>query len=549
MPDFYESDAGLLVLYIRTEGGFSMKVIKTIIGLLLLIIVITACGQTETHEEPELIRISVMAWDASESFGDEPCEIYAYIRNRFGIEFVPHTVGWDNMHDLPHLWAAAGTLPDIIGGVDFVRSPTYFDWIERGIVRPLPDDLSSFPNVSKWVSMPSVQALNIDGNTYFIPRGTVPYSEWTVMARNIINRRDWREQLGIPIPETTEDFINMWRAFSDPANDLNNGSIVFGVLPAAPFSLITQTFATFGDTRNEWIMTDDGYMVLPAFEPTSLPLLSFWRQVFNERLMDPDFVTQAMLTSIESFAAGRAGTLLRQASPIHLYRLYTEWNIFQPDNNFFESIEILFPPYQPGIIPRYLDGAGFWSETYFNASVDDEKMHVILEYFDWAKSPEGLRMMVYGFEGRDFIYQNGEINLLTEINPLTGRHMIAADLYQFARGGMRDLAIWSGDALEYENPAIPSEIREMSTAAKRWILDTPGNNLVQRDPRINAINIHETSTFPLSATEEWVAFITNTSAVSDEDLFNQFYTRWLANGYAAAREAMTREVHLRGYTP
>ncbi|MCL2528210.1 MAG: hypothetical protein FWE42_07290 [Defluviitaleaceae bacterium] len=526
-----------------------LKVIKIFVPILLLVFLLAACRQEETTEDAGFMRISVMTWDASASFGDQLCEVYEYIRQRFGIEFIPYNVSWDNMHDLPHLWAAAGTLPDIIGGVSFVSSPTYFDWIDRAIVRPLPDDLSGFPYVAEWINQPFVQALNVNGNTYFIPRGTVPYSEWTVMARNIINRRDWREQLGIPIPETTEDFLNMWRAFSNPENNLGSSSTVFGVLPAAPFSLITQTFATFGDTRNDWLMLDDGSMVIPAFEPTSLPLLSFWRQVFNERLMYPDFVTQALLTSLESFAAGRAGTLLRQASPLHLYRLYEQWQIFQPDLNFHDSIEILFPPYQPGVIPRYLDGAGFWSETYINANVNDEKMNYILAYFNWAKSQEGLQMMVYGFEGQDFVYENGEIRLLTDVNPITGRQMVAADLYLFAHGGMRDLAIWSGDALEFENPAIPIALREMSIAAKRWILDTPGNDLVQRDPRINTLHVEEANALPLVAADEWVAFITNTSAISDEDLFWQFYSRWLANGYEVAREAMTREVQARGYRP
>ena len=524
-----------------------MKILK--LAAALIIMLITACGQAEHYDEPKLTRISVMTWDAEDSFGNEICDIYAYIRERFGIEFVPYSIGWDNMYDLPHLWAAAGTLPDIIGGVDFAGTPTYFSWVERGLIRPLPEDLSPFPHVEQWINMPVMEAYRIDGKHFLIPRGTVPYTEWTVMARNIINRRDWREQLGIPIPETTDDFINMWRAFSDPANNLGDGRTVFGVMPAGTFTLNTQTFATFGDTRSDWVMLDDGSMVIPAFEPTSLPLLSFLRYVFNQGLMDPDFVTHAILSSPESFAAGRAGTLLRQGTPLHLYRLYEQWQIFQPNNNFHDAVEILFPPYQPGIVPRFLDGTGFWSETYINASVSGEKMHLILEYFNWAQSPEGLRMMVYGFEGRDFIYQNGEVTLLTEINPLTGRQMIAADLYQFARGGMRDLAIWSGDALEYENPAIPLEIREMATAAKRWILDTPGNALVQRDFRINALNVHEANTLPLSAADEWVAFITNTSAISDEDLFQQFYTRWLANGYAQAREAMNREVRLRGYTP
>ena len=498
----------------------------------------------EAPVERELIRVSVSNWGVSGSFADsgEPCEIYAYIQERFGLTFDPINVGWDNFWELPHLWAAADTLPDIIGALNLVNHPAMREWADVGMIRALPEDLSRWPDLNRVISQQFVQDYAINGRTYFVPRMSAPSAEYQALARGIINRRDWREQLGIPVPQTPEDFLDMWRAYTE--NDMNgDGSMVFGVMPNAPFLMHEQALPGFGDTRPGWVMLDDGSMVRLAMERTSIPLLSFWRTAFNQGLVDPDFITQDNLAH-QHFALGRVGTILHHIQPVHLNNLYSQWVELQPDVDFFDAVEILFTPRLPGITPLYDRGAGFWSETMFSSRVDDATMERILDFFDWGSSEAGVNMMVFGIEGQDFVIENGEIVMLTPIDPDTGQHLGAGDIHLFASGGMNNLIAWSHDLVEWTNPNIPLQIRQMSMAARDYIFG-PTNDFVTRDNRIGTLEVPEADELGISTSAEWVAMVTDTRDISDEELFEEFYARWTAQGYGRAKEAMTRAMAAR----
>ena len=501
----------------------------------------------DTVSEREMLTVSVTNWDVARSFATDgqPCEIYAYVQERFGLIFVPYDISWDNVWELPYLWAAAGTLPDIIGASNRATSPTLHEWREAGVIRSIPNNLSPWPNINNWVSQPFVQNLAIDGEVYFIPRGTTLDPGNTSMERGIINRRDWREQLNIPIPQTEDDFIAMWRAFMD--NDMHgDGTQVFGVYPHSTSDLFNQTFAGHGNTRNAWTPVD-GRMVIPAFEPSAIPLISFWRRAFNEGVVNPDFLTDPSNTSIQQFALGRAGTLLRHISPVHLFNVYDQWQLLQPDINFFDAVEILAPPQIEGKTTEFIINTGFWSETLFNSSLDDYALSRVMDFFDWQLSDEGINMMMFGFYGRDYTIENGEIVILTDINPDTGRHMTAGDLYQFAAGGMNHLAIWSSDAVEWTSPNIPSEIREMAGQYRDNVILAPGATFVINDARINAINIPEVREMGLpSVYSEWVTFMTDRSDTDSQQLWEQFRARWESAGLLRAQELMTDEAIARG---
>ena len=496
----------------------------------------------------DLITVSVVNWDISQSFGAEPCAIYQFVQDNFGLTFETYDVTWDNFRELPYLWAAAGTLPDIIGASDRILTPAFREWVDAGVIRSIPDDLSRWPNVRHWVDE-LAQELAINGRIYHIPRGTTLEPGNTAMGRGIINRRDWREQLGIPIPQTEDDFIEMWLAFSE--NDMHgDGTRVFGVYPHNMHHIFDQTFAGHGYTGPNctWI---DGQMFIPAFEENAFQLMSFWRRAFNEGAINPDFLTDPDSTSIQQFALGRAGTLLRLVVPVHLLAVYEQWRMLQPDVDFFEAVELLAPPRIEGRPLVWAGGPGHWSETLINSRVDDYTLERILDFYDWQMSDEGIRTVMFGFYGQDYTVVNGEIVMLTEINPETGRHLSAADLYQWAVGGMAYLATWSGDAVDWINPNIPVEIRQMAMELRDNVITHPDALFTNEAPGgvlVRALSIPEVVEMGIpTVSDEWVAFMTDNSDLSDRQLWEQFRARWESAGLLRAQELMTAEVLARGY--
>jgi putative aldouronate transport system substrate-binding protein len=448
-------------------------------------------------------------------------------------------LGWDNMNDQPLLWASANTLPDIIGGIAFVPgNPVWREWVDAGLVRSLPNDLSPWPSLDAIISQSFVQDLNIDGQTWFFPRVSVPAPEYDALARGLINRKDWREQLNIPVPVTEEDFINMWQAFVDNAAVLPGAAdIVYGLLPGIIMFTHSYTFVGHGIHSTDWVWQDGG-MIRPGYEEQALPALSFLRRLWREGLIDPDFITNTTWQANQEFALGRAGTIIRQVVPVHLNNIHIEWTQVNPDIDFVSAVEILEAPRVPGITPVYMKGSGFWSETMFSSRLDDATMNKIMYFFDWLASEEGMNTMMFGFEGQDWEYQNGEVVMLTPLNE-DGNHLEAGDLYQFAAGGMRDLAVWSADMLMWTNPNIPQGIRDMSNARLQQIL-TGNTTYMWRDIRVAAISIDEIAEMGLPPLNDiFVEFLTDTSNTSDEDLWQQLRDRINSVGYPRAKELMT----------
>ncbi|MCL2221449.1 MAG: hypothetical protein FWC20_03910 [Oscillospiraceae bacterium] len=492
----------------------------------------------------EPITVSVSIWEGSLSFGTEPCALYSYIIERFGLKFDPIDIDWGNMYELPLLWAAADNLPDIVGGFDLGRA-TMIDWADAGLIRSLPSDLSRWPTLESWMNTAFLAQHTYNEQNWLLPRPDTlePMMEITSLARGIVNRRDWREQLGIPVPETMDDLMDMWQAFSDNSADLPGAAdTVFGVLPALPTFILDGSITGYGSTVASWSRLPNGDMIIPAFEEPASKLLFFWREAFNRGIMDPDFITNVGFMDMQAFAQGRAGTVLRQVVPIHLNNIHNHWLEFQPGIDFASAIEILQSPEVPGTTPVYLSGAGFWSSTVFSDRLSDEVLERVLYFFDWAFSEEGTFTLMFGFEGQDWEMVDGEVRMLTDINPDTDMHFNARDLYTFAGGGMFDLANWPGDVVQWFTPVIPQAVREMAWENRNRVI-VPGREYTWRHAQVGAFLVPEVLEMGLpSAVDEWISVLTDTSATTDAELWQQLQNRINAAGYERAKDLMTAAV-------
>ena len=91
---------------------------------------------------PELpeIEIKVSLWDIAMSFPEgEPDVIAKLVSDMFKVKLTPVNVGWGDAEEKYDTWAASGQLPDIIGGIAMPGEARYLQWINDGVVRPLPD--------------------------------------------------------------------------------------------------------------------------------------------------------------------------------------------------------------------------------------------------------------------------------------------------------------------------------------------------------------------------------------------------------------------------
>lgn len=484
-----------------------------------------------------VIEIKVSLWDIQNSFPEgEPDAIAKYVSDRFQIKLIPVNVGWGDADEKYNTWAASEQLPDIIGAVAMPGTARYFQWINDGVVRPLPD-VSAYPEVSKLMQMPEVSAYDVGGQSYFLPRFMYPDPAYWAMDRGLIVRKDWMDKLGITEPKTEEEYINMVVAFAKDDPDGNGQHDTAGYTPDGALSDFSQLWAGFGYTDvMYWAKGTDGKYRMPIAGEEAFALAQFLKRMYKAGGLDPDFATLESGQAVDKFAAGKTGMLGRQVSPKHLRIVMDSWVSVQPDRDFVSSIALLHGPTVDGVYTR-LSVPSYWSESYFGAKVDDAKMDRILQLYDWLYSKEGMYTIQYGIEGTDYAIENGSVKLLTPVDPDTGLHTSTAELYPFTYA-MNYLAAWTGDFLQYDDPAIPEAIRELCVAER----DLRAANW--KDPQINwAVQGVEVSEKQEMAAvrfdDDWTKFIMDTSGKAEQELYEAMKRNWDANGYAAAVDAIT----------
>ena len=291
------------------------KWLALLLGALMVFGAMPMVSADEAALEP--MELSIAHWDIDKAKlnAEEPDEILKLIQDKFNVTFVPMNVGWGDYTDKYTTWAAGGSLPDICGGIDWAGgSGTYFQWVEDGVVRALPSDLSAYPNVEKYVNLPEVQSMSVDGENYFFPRMTYNDPTYWCMDRGMLIRKDWLKNLGLEMPTNAEELLNVMQQFTenDPDGNGQKDTIGFGYESVFPTS---QQIACFGNTDSRWVKGEDGVWVKPCFEPQTLPLIDMLRTAFKNGWMDQDFAARKNNDVQNMFASGQVGIICKQNTP------------------------------------------------------------------------------------------------------------------------------------------------------------------------------------------------------------------------------------------
>jgi len=507
------------------------KWLSLVLAAMLLVSLIPA-----SLSEAAPTALSVAVWDIDNAFPADGAidAMKQTFYDRFNITIEPWGITWGDFNDKYTTWATKA-LPDVSGGLDIIGSGKYYQWIEDGLIRALPDDLSAYPNVEKYVNLSEVQAYKVDGKNYFLPRMTYIDPVYWAMDRGILYRKDWAEKLNIAPPESAEEFLAMLEAFTNSDPDGNGVKDTVG-LTAGSVTIVDQFFANYGYIGGFWHLNGDKY-VIPNVEEGPLPVVDMVRRAYKVGAMDQDYAAYTNADpAIEKFVTSRAGVFANQVSPKHIKNIYDKWQELSPELDFFECVGILPMWEVEGRETTVFAEKSFWSETYIGAQVSDEKLHTILSIFDYMYSEEGMLFFAYGIEGEDYEMVDGAINILLPMNE-NGTQMKLTDKYAFANG-IPALACWTGDMLQYVNPTIPKGILDMCNAE----LENRKVNWVRPDLdwEVVGINVPEKQEATYVTKQLWNVIIMDGSDTTTEELYEDMKVELEAGGYYAVVEAVNK---------
>ncbi len=194
---------------------------------------------------------------------------------------------------------ASGDLPDMFVGM--LGANDVLTYGMAGALLPISDYLEYMPNFASILeNMPAVKSAVTmpDGKIYSIPQINM-WSTWPgngVYARStIMVNKNWLDALGLAVPTTTDEFIEVMRAFRD--NDPNGN----GIADEIPLSFIYDgwsenpgafLFGPFGIVGNGYqLNVEDGKVFYAIQDERYVEAIKFANTMWEEKLIDPEVFT------------------------------------------------------------------------------------------------------------------------------------------------------------------------------------------------------------------------------------------------------------------
>ena len=365
----------------------------------------TASSSAESSNEyKEPVTLSVALWSIGEALVEGQDDVRDLIYKKFNVTLKPVNITWSDYKNKVMVWAASSQLPDMFA-FDAVGTSTYKDWAAQGIIKPIPNDLTDYPNIKKILDDENSNVYKYpsegkDARYYAIPRLNHQNADDWSCDNGIQIRKDWMKNVGVTSdPETIDEFIDLMVKFvnDDPDHDGKNDTIGLTCYNALylralimPFEPNYEGWARDPENPGKWI---PGFMT-QNFRKAMRAL----NKLYKAGGLDKDFAILKGEEGEDKLVNGIAGAYSHDVMPATLYYLAGKYEKVNPGKKYEDIIKILHPlRSKDGRYYRQIS-VPFWSETYFNAQTDDTKVKRGLALLDYFLSDDGYNLIHYGIE-------------------------------------------------------------------------------------------------------------------------------------------------------
>ena len=346
---------------------------------------------------------------------------------------------------------------------------SYEKWVGYGLLKPLPDDMSKWPEIQKMLNnISNIDYLKIDGKLYGIPVAndiSNPTKDFSNMT--YVYRRDWAKQIDemnkntagyTPVYRegdvyTWDEFNRLLTAFKTNIKTLS-GTDKADVLVDEAWGF--PSVANFYKTAPHCYAKDASGKAINAFTaPEYLEGLNVAKQLVTDKIYSPDQCNwkEEGGDATTNYLGGKAAVLYDNFSFSNYLKLRT---------NFKNQRK-------PGSVSALDDGTAFlkvkgpddkfalentenwFSMTMFNHKISDTKLEKILDVINYLLTEEGTRLAIYGQEGYDYTIDSttGEVVL----NEMTWEKNINTGEYAPKTNGakyLRYMATLGNDTKAYD---------------------------------------------------------------------------------------------------
>lgn len=462
-----------------------MKRLKRILSVLLsgtmLFATLSACGTSEkaantaavsksaataasgTSTNQKHLDITVALWDIDQALANPDNDQFLQaVCKKLNITLKPRQITWDDYTQKAQIWAASGDMPDIMA-IDAVGTSYYRNWIDQGVVRALPDDMSKYPTLSKYLDKEDIQSLKENGKLYTVPRCLYDTLDYDAHARNVFYRWDLAQKCGITKePKTWDEFKTMLKTIvqKDPEQKKICGLTAVNVVQIGGFFWLYSNPAACSDGSGsdfKWIKDDGKYVPAVLDTKYTLPSLQNVREMYEQKEIDPDIAQMKGTQAYDKFVSGKAAAILEVGYKNVNDNINNRWKKLYPDKPLLDSVKrVDYFPSTDGKV-YHSTFKDYWSESYFSSKVDDEKMDRIMQLYEYMLQPDTKEFYRFGVKGVDYTKDGDSIKQITSTDDLAKKQPSANTLYQLVE---YDSAFSYSDNNKTFDPAILKSAQE-----------------------------------------------------------------------------------------
>ena len=300
-----------------------------------------------------------------------------------------------------NMMLASGDWPDIIQcETETMESKL----LSSGKLLPLNEYWDDYPNLKNARDEETWDVMRYnDGNIYAI--GIKNPNPLSIIAY----RKDWLDKFGLEIPTTLDEYYEVATAVSknDPDGDGVDNTFAFGGYQNVDTTWFDHIFGAYGALPNYW-MLQDGHIVNGSVQPEMKEALTYLNRMYNDGLIDPEFVTDDAKRWQQKVKSGIYGA---GVTKIHIFDKNNWSNYYKPFKESNPDGELVYGPVLQGgsenpVGIRMASERG-WLRTFIYK--DSENVDACLRLLDWLTSEEGNRFTQYGLEGEHYKWEGDKL--------------------------------------------------------------------------------------------------------------------------------------------
>lgn len=397
------------------------KIIKGLV-LLAAIFPLSSCGTTADQDvyvdgnlKISMRNLYFESWGGNDIYTDK-------ITDKFKVKIVPSSYSYNDWTQQVTSAVNANNLTDVFqfNVTQFNFGSSYKYWAEADITKPLPQDMSKWPNIQNVLNNTSdLEGLKINGRLYGLPiakniaKSSIDYSPFTY-----VYRRDWAKKWNVYQENdvyTWEQFEALVKAFHNNLYVATSGSkyamadVEWGFPSLTNFYKDSPHCFSYDETSSKYVSNyaTDSYLTGLDYSKSYVDKHYYGYDQYNSS--NEGGARKAYCTS-------KCGILYENLSNKNYQAIRTSLQTANSGDTSFnidDSSAILKIKGPDG---KYaLEGTDNWfSMTLFNSEISDNKMSVILDIIDYLLSDEGTKLAVYGLEGYDYTEDSAGNIALTE---------------------------------------------------------------------------------------------------------------------------------------